>query len=159
MRTSLLLDLAALNKIELLPTDGWWDLSAKKEEEVSPEEHILLDAIASRCSQVDEHFDELRATFDENIDLSGPVNTKLKLMGLLGENRDPVSGRLEPAGGALPGRSSQALQPSDRDRLAALGRTAPHAQAAHSFKATTSPNGRHHRRRPGCDRGARGAAA
>ncbi len=81
MRSQLLRELAALNKIELLPWDNWWPLGAKEEIQVTAAERKSLDHIAAAINGLDEQFDELRILYDDP-DFSNPLHSRLKLMGL-----------------------------------------------------------------------------
>ena len=117
MKTQLLLDLAALNKYELLAGEQWWDLSTRDFEHLDASERKLLDQIAELANDLDGSFDELQALYEGDLRLSAPVTSRLKLLGQLGESAPPPSGG--PAPLLRPGLN---LQPSDGEILAALGR-------------------------------------
>ena len=136
MRNKLLLDLAALNKIELLASDGWWDLSSKKEEEISPEEHLLLDHLAQVINESDSQHAELRSAYESNALLSGPVLNRLKLMGLVGEAALPAAAN-EPAPAPTEQRQAFSLRPSDRAQLSGLFRAGQAASAEPGLAAPT----------------------
>jgi hypothetical protein len=55
-------DFLALNKIELLPWDGW-GLMAGPEDSVSTDDLTLLDRIAALTIDLDAAFDDLRALY------------------------------------------------------------------------------------------------
>jgi excinuclease ABC subunit A len=119
IRNSVLLDLAALNKIELLPTDLWWDLCARDDKDLSPEERELIDRIAGLAQDPDPAFEDLRLLYENDPRLSGAVSTRLKLLGLLGEaGREPPAAQVASAADQGP---ALLFQPSDRQRLASLG--------------------------------------
>jgi len=109
IRGSLLHDLDALNKIELIPHDWWGELPTKNERDVTVEERELLDRLANLTSDVDQHgslshFDEMHEAY-EALPYSRIVQSKLRLLGLAGEREiaDPND-----------------LRPSASERLAAL---------------------------------------
>jgi hypothetical protein len=71
IRGDLVRDLLALNKIEVLPWDGW-GLIAKEERDLSADDMALLDRIAE-LTQVDEpSFDEVRAIYEGTARLRAP---------------------------------------------------------------------------------------
>ncbi len=109
VRTSLVQELAALNKVEVLPWDSWWDLTNKGESEVTLEERNLLDQIALYTLDPDQHFEALRSAYEDDPQLAGPVSSRLKVLGL----------GLEPL---LKG--SSLLLPSDAQLLQRLGKPA-----------------------------------
>jgi excinuclease ABC subunit A len=89
IRGSLLHDLDALNKIELIPHDWWGELPTKNERDVTVEERELLDRLADLTNEVDlhgslNHFDEMRAAY-EALPYSRVVQSRLRLLGLTGE--------------------------------------------------------------------------
>jgi excinuclease ABC subunit A len=85
VRCSLVQELAALNKVEVLPWDSWWDISSKSEEQVSLEERELLDRLAELTIQPDERFKELRSAYEDDTQFHLPVTSRLKVLGLVGE--------------------------------------------------------------------------
>jgi excinuclease ABC subunit A len=89
IRGSLLHDLDALNKVELIPADWWGELVTKSERDVTVEERELLDRLADLSNDVDQRgslnrFDEMRAAY-EALPYSRVVQSKLRLLGLTGE--------------------------------------------------------------------------
>jgi hypothetical protein len=65
IRYALLHDFAALNKLELLGNDDRGELLTKPEADLTDDDLVLLDRIAALTTQVDTHFDELLALFEE----------------------------------------------------------------------------------------------
>ncbi len=121
LRTSLVQELAALNKVEVLPLDRWWELAARQDDQVSPEDMKLLDRLASSITDLDSSFDNVRAAYEDDPRFGLAAQTKMKLLGLVGEASAP--GHDEPstaqaAGG--PPKGSFTILPSDRERLAGL---------------------------------------
>ena len=102
LRTSLVQDLAALNKIEVLPWDNWWELTTKGDEAVTPEEKTLLDHLAGLTTADNTRFAELLAAFQDDPRFFLPVQSRLMLLGVV-EGARPAAGL--------------ALQPSDFSRL------------------------------------------
>jgi len=89
IRGSLLHDLDALNKIELIAHDWWGELPTKNERDVTVAERELLDRLADLTNDVDERgslsrFDEMRGAY-EALPYSQIVQSKLRLLGLTGE--------------------------------------------------------------------------
>lgn len=123
IRGSLLRELTALNKIELLATDSWWDLNNKKDEDLSPEEHKMLDQAAEIINHSDERFVELRSAYTDNPLLSEPVTAKLKLLGLAGEDATPNPSVHFPQNAGPAHSGPLSLLPSDRERLLAFTQT------------------------------------
>ena len=141
LRGSLLLELAALNKVELLPWDHWWDLATKDESQVTADERKRLDTIAAAINGLDGQFEDLRVLYDAP-DFSGPLHSRLKLLGYgvqPGADADlPVPPAPAQAERASRAGDSPAVPPalplraSDLGRLAGLGRVpaaAPPASA------------------------------
>ncbi len=114
VRTSLVQELAALNKVEVLPWDSWWDLTNKGDSEVSLEERNLLDQIALYTLDPDQHFEALRSAYEDDPQLAGPVSSRLKVLGLGLES-------------LLKGNTL--LLPSDAQLLQRLGKPAPEETA------------------------------
>ncbi len=86
IRGSLLHDLDALNKVELLPADWWGELVTKNERDVSVEERALLDHLADLTTSVDDSgnlvdFDEMRDAYGA-LPYSQVVRSRLRLLGL-----------------------------------------------------------------------------
>ena len=93
MRAQLLRELAALNKVEVLPWDNWWPLGTKEEIQVTAMERKSLDHISAAINGLDEQFDDLRVLYDDP-DFSGPLLSRLRLMGFgLEEGTPHVSGK------------------------------------------------------------------
>jgi excinuclease ABC subunit A len=89
IRGSLLHDLDALNKVELIPHDWWGELVTKNERDVTAEDREMLDRLADLANDVDGHgslnrFDEMREAY-EALPYSRVVQSKLCLLGLTGE--------------------------------------------------------------------------
>jgi excinuclease ABC subunit A len=82
VRNSLVQELAALNKVEVLPWDFWWDLTNKGESDVSLDERNLLDQIALYTMDPESHFEALRSAYEDDPQFVGPVNSRLKVLGL-----------------------------------------------------------------------------
>jgi hypothetical protein len=64
-------DLAALNKVEILPWDGW-GLIAKDEQELAEDNLALLDRVAAVTAVDDPPFDEVRAIYEGDARLRVP---------------------------------------------------------------------------------------
>ena len=64
-------DLLALNKIEILPWDGW-GIIAKQEEELAPDDMALLDRIAELTLVDDPPFADVRAVYEGDARLRMP---------------------------------------------------------------------------------------
>jgi excinuclease ABC subunit A len=114
IRGSLLHDLDALNKVELLPMDWWGEFITKAERDLTVEERELLDRLADLSNGVDDRgdlqcFDEMRAAY-EALPHSRAVRSRLRLLGLAGY-----------VGLADPDR----LRPAPGDRLAAFQTSRP----------------------------------
>jgi excinuclease ABC subunit A len=107
VRNSLVQELAALNKVEVLPWDFWWDLTNKGESEVSLDERNLLDQIALYTLDPDQHFEALRSAYEDDPQFVGPVNSRLKVLGL---GVEPLL------------KGSTMLLPSDAQLLLRLGK-------------------------------------
>ncbi len=130
MRNSLLLDLAALNKIELLPMDMWWELGTKKEEAVTPDERRLFDELASLTLEADARFEQLRAAYEEDERIHLPVRSHLRLLDLDAAAPGRAGGgqgfqRTAGAAAALPGQAAPGSVRSAGGGLAFTGRLAP----------------------------------
>jgi excinuclease ABC subunit A len=105
IRICLIQDLAALNKVEVLPWDVWWDLARKKDDELTLEDRALLDRLGELTTAGDEAFQALRAAFEGDAQFAERAYSKLKFLGLAG---------------GLPGGAEPAFRSSDASRLAAL---------------------------------------
>ena len=137
MRASLLLELHALNKLELLPWDNWWELGAKSEERLTPEDRALLDHLAELTIHPDEHFDELLLAYENEEQFAGPTRSRLTLLGFTtrptqeetqAEEEPDQSPTAAPAASAV--APAPTLRPSDSSRLSSLGRVYAHAAPA-----------------------------
>ena len=118
LRTSLVQELAALSKIEVLPLDRWWELAARQDNLVSPEDFKLLDHAAELIQGLDGTFPEVRSQYEDDPRFGLAGQTKMKLLGLVGESGGvPVESELQPE---KPRGVFRAL-PSDRERLAQFG--------------------------------------
>ena len=139
LRMSLHQELAALNRVEVLPWDSWWRLGKKEETEVTADERRHLDEIARAINGLDSTFDDIRILFDAP-DFIGPLRSQLKMLGVGWVESDAAEPGEETVEKAAASSSAAQethttnvqLQPSDLGRLAALGK--PHAHAH-------SPNG------------------
>jgi excinuclease ABC subunit A len=121
IRTSLLQELAALNKVEVLPWDIWWDLATKDDTALTLEERKLLDQAAALINNLDESFSDMTTLYEADPRLGAPVASKLKLLGLMGESGGGMTLE-DSAARAVAAAKSLELQPSDRERLALLSR-------------------------------------
>jgi hypothetical protein len=65
VRGNLVRDLLALNKVEILPWDGW-GLIAKRDEELTPDDMVLLDRIAELTMTDAPPFREARAIYEKD---------------------------------------------------------------------------------------------
>ena len=84
---SLLLDTAALNKIELLPWDAW-EVHKKRSDVLTPDERSFFDRLAHLTTGGDALFGELQVGFyesDRRLDQS--VHSYLKLLGLVDQDK------------------------------------------------------------------------
>ncbi|NLG96314.1 MAG: excinuclease ABC subunit UvrA [Chloroflexi bacterium] len=133
MRMRLLQDLAAMNKIELLPWDNWWDLGTRDEQAVTASDRKLLDEVAEVILQSDERFSDLRTIYDDP-QLSGPVQSRLKLLGLMKEPEMPGNDESQDR----PTKPTLTLLPSDLNRLASLGKNSSPAAANANGAATAN---------------------
>jgi excinuclease ABC subunit A len=115
IRRSLLQDLAALNKVEVLPWDMWWELGQKPDEALTPADKQLLDHLADLTTGGDERFDRLRSAYEADLQFTQPAQSRLKLLGL-------VEG--------LPSGPAPILHPSASSRLSALIAESPEIFAA-----------------------------
>lgn len=80
IRTSLLRDLASLNKVEVLAWDNWWELGRKADEKLTQEDKVLLDHLAHLTVNVGDSFEELRQAFEEEPQFILPVKSKILLL-------------------------------------------------------------------------------
>jgi hypothetical protein len=71
IRGDLLRDLLALNKIEILPWDGW-GLITRDEKELSDEERAFLDHVAALTLAGNEAFPQIRSTYENDARLRMP---------------------------------------------------------------------------------------
>jgi hypothetical protein len=71
IRGNLLRDLAALNKVELLPWDGW-GLIEKEEQALSTTDMALLDHVAELTLADNSKFHEMRSTYENDAHLRVP---------------------------------------------------------------------------------------
>jgi len=137
LKNQLLLDLAALNKMELLPDEHWWDISNRDFNLLDADERKLLDEIATLSGE-DGNFTDRSALYEGDARLGSVVLSRLKLLGLMGESgrqAAPSEAEPRPAAGGL------ALRPSDRERLAAWGATSQPAPAGETAPAAHKSNG------------------
>ncbi|MEW6232140.1 MAG: transglutaminase-like domain-containing protein [Chloroflexota bacterium] len=71
IRGDLLRDLLALNKIEILPWDGW-GLITRDEKKISDEERVFLDHVAALTLAGNEAFPQIRSTYENDARLRMP---------------------------------------------------------------------------------------
>ena len=71
VRGNLVRDMLALNKMEVLPWDGW-GLVAKPEEEVSQDERELLDYLATITLAGNEGFSQVRSAYEQDARIRVP---------------------------------------------------------------------------------------
>jgi hypothetical protein len=86
VRQNLVRDLAALNKMEMLPWDGW-GLAQGLQDTVAPDEEALLDRVAA-LTQDSEAFLELRDVYETEASLRVP--SKVRSNGPGGGREVPV---------------------------------------------------------------------
>lgn len=72
VRGNLIRDLAALNKMELLPWDGWGLIDEKKDEELTEEDWTLLDRVAVLTLADNDAFAEMHALYERDEHLRVP---------------------------------------------------------------------------------------
>ncbi len=72
VRSNLIRDLAALNKMELLPWDGWGLIDEKRDEELTSDDWALLDHIAILTLADNSSFAEMRALYEKDEHLRVP---------------------------------------------------------------------------------------
>jgi excinuclease ABC subunit A len=133
LRATVAQELAALNKIEVLPWDNWWTVTERDEEKITIDDRRFLDRIAAAINGLDDLFDDLRALFDDP-QISDPLRSKLQLLGL-SESAAPVSADEAPA--AKPQVTIQhSLRISDLGRLAEM---ASNGRAKGIATATAEP--------------------
>ena len=96
IRSNLLHDLNALNRIELLPWDVWGDLGRKTERDLTSEDRALLDRLADLTTGADNRLDEIHALYEE-MDYSQSVRSRLRLLGLSGDLKIVDAGNLRPS--------------------------------------------------------------
>ena len=65
VRGDMVRDLLALNKVEILPWDGW-GLIARQDEDLTPDDWALMDRIAELTRVDDPPFAEVRATYEDS---------------------------------------------------------------------------------------------
>ena len=97
IRGSVLRDLDALNRIEVLPWDSFGDLIRRSERETTAEDRELFDRLAELTVCVDERFDELRETY-EHMPYSRDVHNKLQMLGLIEGFTAADPNQLRPSG-------------------------------------------------------------
>ncbi len=100
IRSNLLHDLNALNRIELLPWDVWGDLGRKTERDLTSEDKALLDRLADLTTGADNCLDEIHALYEE-MDYSQSVRSRLRLLGLSGDLKIVDAGNLRPSASDL----------------------------------------------------------
>jgi len=75
IRGNVVRDFLSLNKIELLPWDGW-GLIVKEERDLTAEDIALLDRVASLSLAGDKFFNEIRTIYEEDDRLRMPSGWK-----------------------------------------------------------------------------------
>jgi len=123
MRGSLLHDLCALNKIEVLPWDLWWDITKADDKDLTADDRGWMDDIAAKINNLDGTFEEVRGAYQDDPRVAGPLETRLKLLGLVGESGTAKAPGLASADAV--GITGPELRPSDRERLLCLARPVP----------------------------------
>jgi excinuclease ABC subunit A len=113
LRSSLLKDLAALNKVEMQPRDDWFEIGIKKEEALTPEERQLLDRIAEWTSSPDAHFEDLRSLWEDDTRFGRAAASRLFVLGFhsRGTSNPPRDGNKEKR------EAKNGLRPSDLSLL------------------------------------------
>jgi excinuclease ABC subunit A len=96
IRNCLLLDMAAMNKLEVLPWDHWWELGVKKEELVGGEERAYLDGLAALVEGGNEALPRLRAAYEDDPRLFTPAQAKLRELRLVEGGPEPGALQLRP---------------------------------------------------------------
>jgi excinuclease ABC subunit A len=117
LRSSLLKDLACLNKVEPLPRDDWFELSSKGEDKLTPADRQLLDRIAELTSGPDVHFEAIRRLWEDDEQFGRAAGSRLFMLGLH-DNRQATPGGTESEDEGE-GRSVLMLRPSDLNLLLA----------------------------------------
>jgi excinuclease ABC subunit A len=118
IRGSLLHDLDALNKVELLPADWWGEFVTKNDREVTTDERMLLDRLADLTTNVDSDgklncFDAMRAAYEE-LAYSHEVHSRLLMLGVGGEFSVVAPENLRPAAGEqLAALQAERTKPTD----------------------------------------------
>ncbi len=119
LRACLVQDTAALNKVEVLHTDLWWEIARLEDDRLTPEDRKLLDRLAEFGSRPDDFFEELLVAWEGDEQFSGPVRSRLLMMDLKdGSPLDEEGGGEENLAPGAP-----VLLPSDGARLANFGQT------------------------------------
>lgn len=100
LRAALLRDLAAMNRIESLPRDNWWELSLKAETMVIAQDRQFFDQVAAALNALAQpdadRLGEMQALFDDRR-VHDPLFSRLQLLGLAdGNAQEPAAEETEP---------------------------------------------------------------
>ena len=120
LRAQLLREMAALNKVEVLAGENWWDLGAKSEDQLNADERKFLDQIAAAANT--ENFEELHILFDDPR-FRDPLHSRLQLLGLSARSQpepDPTAGEVRAQAAEPVVQAKTRLRGSDLDRLAEM---------------------------------------
>ena len=118
LRMSLLQELAALNKYEVLPWDNWWELGVKQDDQVTAEDRKFLDQIAAAVNA--DNYEDVRALFDDPR-IGSPLLSKLQLLGISAYTSETPAGETSAGDRAqgeaiLSGAQAAAIHPSENGR-------------------------------------------
>jgi len=125
LRSALLHDLYALNRLELQMPSNWDALGSKPERAITPIDRTFLDRIADVLADPDRTFEEMRRCFDEN------PGTQVVLSKLHALRDRPKRG----------GSLARILAESEIDRLAAAAGASPSVSDAKRHAPTTRTQG------------------
>ncbi|MCJ7703013.1 MAG: excinuclease ABC subunit UvrA [Anaerolineales bacterium] len=97
IRSNLLHDFQAINKLELGPYDYWDELHTKAHTALTIEEKSLLDQIANLSADPDHNFDAIQNLFN-HLPRTKRIYAKLQQLGILGEGSIVNAEGLKPSG-------------------------------------------------------------
>jgi excinuclease ABC subunit A len=163
LRMTLLQDIAAISKIEVLPWDNWWELGTKADDQVTAEDRKFLDQIAVALNS--DSFDDISMLFDDPR-IGRPLLSKLQTLGMnppaltsasadetgqasssatvpegnIADNMAQESASISPAAPTPQSApvSKKTLQVSDLDRLADLAKAAADGRPAQDIPHATA---------------------